>query len=137
MYKSILVAIDLGHGEKGEAMISKAAELVDEGGEVILLSVIEEPPSYIASELPANIFARKLEEAEDRLDSIAARHDAKTRKIVQSGRNAAAAILDAAEDNSCDLIMIASHRPGISDFFLGSTAGRVVRHAQTSVLVQR
>lgn len=137
MYKSILVAIDLSHGERGEAMIAKAAQLLDEGGELILLSVIEEPPSYIAAELPTNIFAKKLEEAEEKLAAIARTNKVDARPLVQTGRNAAAAILDTAEDNKCDLVMIASHRPGIQDFFLGSTAGRVVRHAQTSVLVQR
>ena len=33
--------------------------------------------------------------------------------------------------------MIASHKPGFSDYFIGSTAARIVRHAQCSVLVTR
>jgi len=33
--------------------------------------------------------------------------------------------------------MIASHKPGMSDYFIGSTAARVVRHAQVSVLIDR
>ena len=46
-------------------------------------------------------------------------------------------ILETAEDEGADLIIIASHQPGIQDYFLGSTAARVVRHAQCSVLVTR
>jgi universal stress protein F len=33
--------------------------------------------------------------------------------------------------------VIASHRPGIQDYFLGSTASRVVRHANCTVHVMR
>ena len=35
------------------------------------------------------------------------------------------------------MIVIASHDPGLADYLLGSTAGRVVRHAHCSVLVVR
>ena len=35
------------------------------------------------------------------------------------------------------MIMIASHKPGMSDYFIGSTASRVVRHSPVSVLVSR
>ncbi len=55
---------------------------------------------------------------------------------VRSGA-AAAGILDAADEHKADLIMLASHRPDLRDYFIGSTASRVVRHAQCSVLVAR
>jgi len=45
--------------------------------------------------------------------------------------------LQAAEDCDANLIMIASHKPGLRDYFIGSTAARVIRHAQCSVLVER
>ena len=46
-------------------------------------------------------------------------------------------ILEAASKFDVDLIIVASHRPGLSDYFLGSTAARIVRHAQCPVLVDR
>ena len=46
-------------------------------------------------------------------------------------------ILDEAEKSGADLIIIASHRPGLQDYLLGSTAAKVVRHANCSVLVVR
>jgi universal stress protein F len=46
-------------------------------------------------------------------------------------------IVDYASTNEIDCIIVASHRPGIGDFFLGSTAARVVRHANCSVHVIR
>jgi len=46
-------------------------------------------------------------------------------------------ILEVAKEKNADLIIIASHRPGLQDYFLGSTAAKVVRHANCSVLVVR
>ena len=46
-------------------------------------------------------------------------------------------IVDFAEENNIDCIIVFSHKPDISDYFLGSTAGRVVRRATCSVHVIR
>lgn len=42
-----------------------------------------------------------------------------------------------AQDNDADLIIVGSHHPSAQDYFLGSTASRVVRRAGCSVLVDR
>lgn len=46
-------------------------------------------------------------------------------------------ILATAEENNCDLILMGSHHPELKDYLLGSNAGRVVRHADCSVMVVR
>ena len=46
-------------------------------------------------------------------------------------------ITDYADENGIDCIVIASHQPGLQDYFLGSTAARVVRHAHCAVHVLR
>nr|WP_306267032.1 universal stress protein [Pararhizobium sp. IMCC3301] len=48
-----------------------------------------------------------------------------------------AEVLRAAKKLSCDLIILASHRPELSDYLLGPNAARVVRHASQTVLVVR
>ena len=49
-----------------------------------------------------------------------------------------AEIIDYAEHNEIDLIIVASHgRSGIAKFFMGSVAERVVRFAHCAVLVLR
>ncbi len=48
-----------------------------------------------------------------------------------------AEILDCADELGADLIVIGSHRPGLKDYLLGSTAARVVRHAECPVYVDR
>ncbi len=46
-------------------------------------------------------------------------------------------IVDWASHHDIDCIVVASHRPGLQDYFLGSTAARVVRHAPCAVHVHR
>jgi len=46
-------------------------------------------------------------------------------------------ILEMAKAKNVDLIVIASHKPGIADYLLGSVAAGVVRHAKCSVHVMR
>ena len=50
-----------------------------------------------------------------------------------SGRS----IVDVAKDIHADCIVIGSHKPGLIDYLLGSTAARVVRHAPCAVHVLR
>jgi len=46
-------------------------------------------------------------------------------------------ILQLADDIHADVIILASHRPSMSTYLLGSNAAAVVRHAKCSVLVVR
>ena len=136
MYKTIVVAVDIGHGDLGKMLIDKAVQLLDEGGQIRMLYVLDEVPSYIAAELPQDLSERRNAEARVELKALAQAAGVKAEIEVRTGA-ASGQILQCAEDNEADLIMIASHRPGLSDYFIGSTAARVVRHAQCSVLISR
>jgi nucleotide-binding universal stress UspA family protein len=46
-------------------------------------------------------------------------------------------ILSVAREQQVDLIVMASHRPEMKDYLIGTNAARVVRHAACSVLVVR
>lgn len=138
MYQHIIVAVDLSHGEAGKALLEKAGKLVDPGGTLRILHVLEDVPSYIAAELPRDLNDRRAAEARVEMKLLAEQASGGATVEVETRHGAAAAqILEAADDHGADLIMIASHRPGLSDYFIGSTAARVVRHAQCSVLVSR
>jgi len=136
MYKNIIVGIDLSHGEAGKALIARASALLDEGGTVRLVHVLEDVPSYIAAELPRDLNDRRHAEARVEMNLLTQGLPGNHVSDVRSGAPASQ-LLQAAEDHKADLIMIASHRPGLSDYFIGSTAARVVRHAQCSVLIVR
>lgn len=137
MYTHIIVAVDLEHLDQAKALMSRARQMLTPTGEITLLHVLEEMPGYIAAELPANISERLRAEAAVELRAMIdpdsdLRISHKIRQGVPSGQ-----IIQEAEDSKADLIMIASHKPGLSDYFIGSTAARVVRHAGCSVLIDR
>ena len=46
-------------------------------------------------------------------------------------------IIQAAKDSECDLIVMASHVPGLKEHILASNAGYVASHAPMSVFVVR
>jgi nucleotide-binding universal stress UspA family protein len=121
MYKAIMVPIDLTQAEKGKATIDVAKKLSEEGNRIMLINVTEHIPDYVAAEILGDI-----------IEAAGVKADVEVRPGPP-----AATILAAAEEKGTDLIIIASHQPGLKDYLLGSTASRVVRHATCSVLVVR
>ena len=136
MYKTILVPIDMGHVVEGKANINLAAQHAADGAKIILLNVVEEIPTLAAAQLPANIIEDSFEIVRAEMKAIANASGMKLDVEVRAGHSYNT-ILDVAKEKNVDLIIIASHRPGFQDYFLGSTAAKVVRHANCSVLVVR
>ena len=136
MFKTILVPIDMAHVVEGKANIDIAAQYANSGAKVILLNVVEDIPGWAAAELPADLLENSREQIKTELKAIANASGMKMDVEVRSGHSYKT-ILDVAKEKKVDLIIIASHRPGLQDYFLGSTAAKVVRHAECSVLVIR
>ena len=136
MYNTILVPIDMAHAAEGKANIDLATQHAAAGARIILLNVVEEIPNWAAVELPAGLLDKSLEASQSELKSIATAAGMKVEVEVRTGHSYNT-ILEVAEKKNADLIIIASHRPGLQDYFLGSTASKVVRHANCSVLVVR
>ena len=136
MYKTILVPIDMAHVVEGKSNIDLAIEHAAEGAKIILLNVVEEVPNWAAINLPADLIQKSIDAARDDLKAIANASGRKMDVEVRTGHSYNT-ILDVAEEKGAELIIIASHRPGLQDYFLGSTAAKVVRHATCSVLVVR
>ncbi|MBB2710254.1 universal stress protein [Rhizobium sophoriradicis] len=136
MYRKIIVAIALGRLDRGENILRKAASLLDEGGEIVALNVVEDVPTYVAIELPANMLEDALKDSRDKLEGLVATTGIAARIDIRNGPPAKA-IIAAAESHGADLIILASHIPDFSNYFIGATADRVVRHAKCSVLVER
>ena len=136
MYRKIIVPVEMGQIEKGEKILAKATTLLDTGGEIVLMSVVESVPPYITIELPMDFINQSVTEAETKLNALNARHGGSARVKVVIG-SPAREIMHLAEEEHADLIIIGSHRPGLANYLIGSTADRVVRHATCSVLVDR
>ena len=139
MYKNILAPVDLAHPDVAQRTVESAMALAGtDDCRLTLLNVVPELPGFVAAELPAGINEKTEATAEISLKKIAkeAGVDGKAKLLVRHGRPHNQ-ILQVAGEIGADLIVIASHQPGIEDYLLGSVAGKVVRHAKCSVHVIR
>ena len=136
MYKTILVPIDIAHLAEGKLTIDLAVAHASDDTRIVLLNVVEEIPGWASVAIPKEIIQKSTTDAQDELKAVANASGRKMDMIVRSGHSYST-IIDVAQKVESDLIIIASHRPGLQDYFLGSTAAKVVRHAPCSVLVVR
>ena len=135
MYKNILVPISFEEDRDAAGAIDVARTLAGADGKVTLLHVMEEIPGYAISYVPENYLVESRQAIEAELSDMAADLENGVSEVVtgHSGRT----ILNYADKNGIDCIVIASHRPGMQNLLLGSTATQVVRHAACAVHVIR
>lgn len=136
MYKNILVPVDLAHPEVAEKILRRAKSLGDEGAKFTAVHAVTDIPAYAETYVPADIRLNRENTQREALEGVVEKAGLDAQSMIVSG-TAHTAILELMEELDCDLVIIGSHRPGLSDYFLGSTAARVVRHAKCSVLVER
>ena len=139
MYKKILAPVDLAHPETAKQMADVARAMAEPGkADIVLLNVVPDLPGYVAAELPSDIIKKVSSVATEELPKVAkdAGVEGSAELMLRSGRPHNQ-ILEVADEIGADLIVIASHQPGLGDYLLGSVASKVVRHAKCSVLVQR
>ena len=136
MYKNILVPIDLAHLREGRNTLEVARANLAEGGNVTLLNVVEDIPKWAAAQLPKGTLERSMESAVKQLKAICEKCEGMADYEVRTGHTYQV-ILEVAKEKNAELIIIASNRPGFREYYLGSTAAKVVRHATCSVHVMR
>ncbi len=135
MHKNILIPVIFDEQHDNQASYLVARALADEGAKFTVVHVLETIPSYVTAEIPREVLANTRHEVEKSLVQSAKALPGAVPALISG--NAGSAIVDYACEHNIDCIIIASHRPGFGDFFLGSTASRVVRHAKCSVHVIR
>ena len=135
MYKNILVPVSFEADRNAQGAMEIAQALRATGGTITCLHVLEQLPKYATEYLPAgHLEAAKADIVEGLKSLVDGVPGATT--VVTDG-HASRTILAHAENNDVDLIIIASHQPGMQDYLLGSTAAKVVRHAKCAVHVLR
>ncbi len=137
MFKKIMIPVDLGHTEQMEKALAISAELAERhGAEAYIVGVTQSGPTEIARTPEA--FAEKLAE-------FAAEHSEKLGISFKTRSEVSHDItidLDdylerVAEGIGADLIVMASHVPGLSDYVFSSNAGYLASHLKMSVFVVR
>ena len=134
MYKKILVPMALDHDLS--PMTLKASQVLSSpGAEIIAFHVHEalhgSASVYVDKESIEAGFANAEKLLQEKLAGLE-----NIKPVIVKGHSART-IIDYADENDIDCIVIGSHKPGLTDYFLGSTAARVVRHAGCSVHVLR
>jgi nucleotide-binding universal stress UspA family protein len=135
MYAHVLVPVSFDTERDSAGALALARLLAGDDGHISLLHVIEQVPGYAAAYLPAGYQSETHKTIEQELNKLADGLPDASAHVVSG--HSARTILDWAESHKPDCIVIASHRPGMQDLLLGSTAAKVVRHAQCAVHVIR
>ena len=134
MYNNILVAMALDHGVS-QKTLEIAKLLSNEGGSVTALHVLEEPQGTANVRLREDLLQQGADRAKELFNEKLENATGVERKLVVG--HVSRTIVDYANENGVDCIVMGSHKPGLSDYLLGSTAARVVRHASCAVHVFR
>ena len=133
MYKKILIASALNQGFSDKAL-GVAKSLISENGKIIAVHVIEPVNNVVQSFVTKDVQSKAYDKIKglltDRCNDVAIESEI---LYGQAGHE----ITKYAKKIDADCIIIGSHKPGLEDFFLGSTSARVARHSKCAVHVLR
>ena len=136
MFKTILLPVDVAHLDEGQKTLQVALKIMSPDTAIYLLYVMEDIPNWTDLDLPPNFKEDSMQTAREALKTIAETTDKEIRVEVRTG-HAYSTILKEAEALNADLIILASHKPGLKEYFIGSNTTKVVSHANCSVVVVR
>jgi len=139
LYSSILLPIDLEEPSSWSKSVPTALALARcFEARLTLTTVVEDRKAGREAQWSSIGYREVLSTANARLGLIADEvRGASPLEIKVATGSICGGILDVAEQIGADLIVLASHRPGMRDWLIGANASRVVRHAACSVLVVR
>ncbi len=135
MYKHILVPVSFDQDRDAKGAVETAKLLAADDTKITLIHVVEQIPGYAAAHLPKDFMDKQHEDMANALREMEA--DVPNSEVALVSGHAGRTLVDWSRDHGVDCIVIASHRPGMQDLLLGSTAAKVVRHAQCAVHVLR
>jgi len=135
MYRHILIPVALDHETLIGRKLENARHLLADGGRITLLTVLENIPGFVSEFVTMKIDNHLTDKIEAKLREATGGDEAVSCAVVTG--KPGVQIAHFAEAQDVDLIIVGSHHPSAQDYFLGSTASRVVRRAGCSVFVVR
>ncbi|MGI9522128.1 MAG: universal stress protein [Hyphomicrobiaceae bacterium] len=137
MYQNIMIPVDLAHRDSLEKAIDTGIDLAKlYGSNATLVGVTTSAPSSVAHN-PAE-FNQKLEEfAQELTEKSGIKVAAKTVISNDPTIDLDSALRKVAANLNIDLVVMASHIPGLVEYLFASQAGYFASHAEISVFVVR
>lgn len=135
MPSHILIPVALDHEGVAAQKIAVARKLMDEGGKITLLTVLENVPGFVAEFVTVKEENHVTSRVRAGLEKAAG--GAPDIEIAIDKGKPGVVVTEYARRNDVDLIIVGSHAPGVEDYFLGSTAARIARRAHCSVHILR
>ena len=137
MYRSIMVPVDLEHAQALDKALGTAAGLAQQfGATVTYVAVTSAAPGAVAHD-PEEFAAQLADFAGEQGRRFGIETSSLTRVSHDPAADLDRTLLKAAEELDADLIVMASHVPGVAEHIFASHAGYVASHAKTSVFVVR
>lgn len=137
MFKKIMVPVDLGHLDTQGKGLQCAADLArTHGAKVCYVGVTTETPGPLGHN-PAE-FEQKLK-AFARDQAAAHGHGAEYEVLIAHDPTTDIddTLLGAVKKTGSDLVVMATHKPGIGDYLWPSNGGKLAAHAEASVFLVR
>ena len=140
MYKAIMLPIDLSHESSWKKAVPVAVKLAETfGAKLHVITVVQDiRDAMVAQYFPDDYETTMARQAAEKLTALVERELAgvEVTEHVAAGQ-VYREIVRAAEQNGCDLIVMASHRPELADLLIGPNADHVARHTAASVMIVR
>ncbi|WOI12793.1 universal stress protein [Thalassospira lucentensis] len=137
MYRKIMVPVDLTHIDKLEKALSTAADLAKHyDAKICFFGVGTNTPSPIAH-TPAEYDRKMAAFAEEQAKKTGIECSGMTRISHDPAIDLSEIIVDAATEVKADVIVMASHVPGMADHIFASHGGYVASHWDHSVFLVR
>lgn len=137
MYNAVMIPVDLAHADKLGKALQTAADLAKlYSAKLVCVGVTGSAPSDVAHN-PAE-FAQKLAAfAADQSAKLGIPMEAKAVTSHDQAVDIDDTLEKAADEIGADLVVMASHVPGIMEYLIASRAGYMASHSSRSVLVVR
>lgn len=140
MFKKVLLAVDLNEPGSWKRALPAALELCSPDKATLhVITVMPGIDPSISPYFPEDANDKMLGTATEDLRRFVKENmprEVKAKGIVAQG-SIYREILEAAERVDADVVVMASHKPDVTDYLLGANAAHVVRHCPRSVLVVR
>ncbi|MCM0611273.1 universal stress protein [Marinobacter sediminum] len=139
MYRKILVPVDLAHTEKMSKALDTAIDIAKHYNATLCYITVTNTAPSAAAHTPEELADKLSAFAQEQGTSHGINTDSKVLSTADTAVELDDRLLDAIKDTGADLVIMASHPPGIGDklHILHSNGANIVKHSDVSVFVVR